>query len=797
MATTESINLAQQMYVAYYGRPADQEGLDFWAAAFDATDDLDAALTAFGDSAEYTAAFSLFNSTGLITNLYQQMFGVTPDAEGLAFYLDRLETGVATLASIAKQIADGAQGDDLTALTNKVAVAADFTTAVTAAGAVYDATVIEDAQDLLADVDATDASVTASAAAITTLVDDSAAPFVLSEGLAALTAANAAVVAFNTANPDVATDLTTAVTAYEAAVTGSTVATDTATAAAALLTAQQATNATALTIAQDDLAVANTAITATAGLTAAVAADTAADAASTAATAAAAISQTALDVADASWDINSLVDAKIDASNVAGGVLTVTVDDGTNTPFTDNTVLTLTTVTNGVAAMAAANGAWTADQVTFFEAQQATAADLVAAFNADATADLAATAATAAAVATAYTVDFLDLDPTAADELAAVGGGFTLTTVATAATPTEAEIAAEVAGLAAAEAAAVIVAAGTEVARLAAVATDATSDTAVTAAATALATAVTNADVAETDGGTGATIGTGTIVVAADGTIQATLEGVAAQPVVVLNGDGVTLEYAAGVVADAGVLDALLAATIAKEAADATKVTTAAAETAATTADATADTAVTTATTAETAFTTTLVGAFDTANVTMPLTGVLAGLETAVTTAETAVAAVDAAVAGLAEANVLADELTALNATVTAAGTAIAAAGFATPQAIDAASEFATSADDIFTAGTTDSSVYSFGLIGDDTLYIGTANTHNTTLIGSGTDETDLVDAGDVLALEVFLVTNGADVDVIIETENYGSETGDYTTIKLVGADLEDVTLADGFITVA
>ena len=45
MATNEEIVAkAQQLYVSYYGRPADPEGLAFWIGVFTVTDDVDQAL---------------------------------------------------------------------------------------------------------------------------------------------------------------------------------------------------------------------------------------------------------------------------------------------------------------------------------------------------------------------------------------------------------------------------------------------------------------------------------------------------------------------------------------------------------------------------------------------------------------------------------------------------------------------------------------------------------------------------------------------------------------------------------
>ena len=129
MATNEEIvAAAQQLYVSYYGRPADPEGLAFWIDYFTETDDVDAALVEFGDSAEFQAIVAANpTSEELINQLYQFMFNRDAEAEGLEFYSDLLDSGQASLASIALDIANGAQNEDRTALDNKIEVANAFT----------------------------------------------------------------------------------------------------------------------------------------------------------------------------------------------------------------------------------------------------------------------------------------------------------------------------------------------------------------------------------------------------------------------------------------------------------------------------------------------------------------------------------------------------------------------------------------------------------------------------------------------------------------------------------------------
>jgi len=171
-SNAEIVAKAQQLYVSYYGRPADPAGLDFWIGYFTDTDDVDEALVAFGESAEFAAILAANpTSTALINQLYQFMFNRDAEAEGLQFYSDLLDSGAASLASIALDIANGAQNEDRDALDNKIEVANSFTARVEADAAPYTAANIPAAQALLATVDNTAASVSAAKAAIPDIVD--------------------------------------------------------------------------------------------------------------------------------------------------------------------------------------------------------------------------------------------------------------------------------------------------------------------------------------------------------------------------------------------------------------------------------------------------------------------------------------------------------------------------------------------------------------------------------------------------------------------------------------------------
>lgn len=131
MATQENLNLAQQLYVAYYGRPADAAGLQFWAEEIEANG-IDAAISAFGNSAEFTERFGDLDNEELVNGIYQQAFGRDADAGGLAFYTEKLESGELDLATIALTIVQNAtdtDAKDASALEAKVAAADKYTVA--------------------------------------------------------------------------------------------------------------------------------------------------------------------------------------------------------------------------------------------------------------------------------------------------------------------------------------------------------------------------------------------------------------------------------------------------------------------------------------------------------------------------------------------------------------------------------------------------------------------------------------------------------------------------------------------
>ena len=177
-ATTTYETQVQQMYVAYYGRPGDPGGVDYWAERLEAEGGnwISDLVNAFGTSTEYTDRFGSLSADALIDNLYQQLFNRGPDPVGLSFYIDLLngtnQSGLnpslrqSTLAEIALDISNGVQGQDVITLDNKLYVAEYFTESIIETGRSYEADDIPAAVAIISIVDASDESVTDGMAAV-------------------------------------------------------------------------------------------------------------------------------------------------------------------------------------------------------------------------------------------------------------------------------------------------------------------------------------------------------------------------------------------------------------------------------------------------------------------------------------------------------------------------------------------------------------------------------------------------------------------------------------------------------
>lgn len=156
-------------YLAYYGRPADPAGLSFWSQQLeDANGDFSAIVSAFATSSEATARFGTEDAATRISTIYEQLFDRAPDSAGLNYWLDALDKGNATLADVAVQMLNGAQGSDANLSALRLQAAESFTASVAAGGIDYNgSTAIEAAQALIKAV-----TVNASAADIATMVGE-------------------------------------------------------------------------------------------------------------------------------------------------------------------------------------------------------------------------------------------------------------------------------------------------------------------------------------------------------------------------------------------------------------------------------------------------------------------------------------------------------------------------------------------------------------------------------------------------------------------------------------------------
>jgi len=180
-------DLIQKIYIGYFGRAGDPAGLQYWVER-SAAGLSDAAIAqSFSVQPEATAMYGFLAAPSLnmgreefLNSVYQNLFGRDIDAEGEAYWLGQMNNG-RPVGGIILDITNGAQntslGQDLTVVTNKLAVANYYTEKVITENATWTlADDQADAQAVLADVTSAAASVTSGQALADTLVAADTAP---------------------------------------------------------------------------------------------------------------------------------------------------------------------------------------------------------------------------------------------------------------------------------------------------------------------------------------------------------------------------------------------------------------------------------------------------------------------------------------------------------------------------------------------------------------------------------------------------------------------------------------------
>ncbi|MDY0072443.1 MAG: DUF4214 domain-containing protein, partial [Thauera sp.] len=127
MATFAELN---ELYLAYFGRPVDTAGAEFWLTK--TPEEIEAGFAASQESQDMYDAGTL---EGFITQVYQNVIGRAPEAAGLAHWVGRIESGDITRAGAAIEILhDALATGDAGNVQNKLDAAAAFYAALEASG---------------------------------------------------------------------------------------------------------------------------------------------------------------------------------------------------------------------------------------------------------------------------------------------------------------------------------------------------------------------------------------------------------------------------------------------------------------------------------------------------------------------------------------------------------------------------------------------------------------------------------------------------------------------------------------
>ena len=113
-----------QLYLAYFGRPADFDGITFYTT--NPAANINTVAAAFSASPESVALYGSAFNAAQINAIYQNLFNRDAEPAGLTYWSVEVASGRITPAGAALAILQGAQNADKTTADNKIAVATEF-----------------------------------------------------------------------------------------------------------------------------------------------------------------------------------------------------------------------------------------------------------------------------------------------------------------------------------------------------------------------------------------------------------------------------------------------------------------------------------------------------------------------------------------------------------------------------------------------------------------------------------------------------------------------------------------------
>jgi len=126
-----SQNQIQQLYIAYFGRPADPAGLDFWSAQLEQGKVTVSAIgEVFAAAAEFTARFAGMSTAAAVDQVYLDIMGRHSEAAGLLYWSSKIDKAELTLGQVVGIVAGSLMSTDLEVFSNRVAAAEAFTAAL-------------------------------------------------------------------------------------------------------------------------------------------------------------------------------------------------------------------------------------------------------------------------------------------------------------------------------------------------------------------------------------------------------------------------------------------------------------------------------------------------------------------------------------------------------------------------------------------------------------------------------------------------------------------------------------------